>query len=379
MNPYLLVNGNFVPGNGMDMPNLALAKYLAEQDKEVHLVTHKAEDALARRPNVTIHHVPKPANSYLLAAPVLDRTGRYWASQIAARQGSVLVNGGSCRWGDVNWVHYVHAAYRPGRAGSTLRVLKNECAHWAFRAYERAALRQARIVITNSERTRLDVIEHFGIPAERVHTVYYGIDEERFRPLTEDEREHARAMLGWSSGKPIVAFIGALGDRRKGLDKLFAAWKKLCADPQWDADLAVVGAGAELPVWKARAAAAGLKQRIHFMGFRDDVPTILAACDALVAPTRYEAYGQGVHEALCCGLPALVTRTAGVAERYPIELQGLLIPDPENVDDLVEQLRAWRNCAQNYRMAVASLSQKLRKHTWNHMAAQIVKLVEAVT
>lgn len=378
MNPYLLVNGNFVSTNGMDMPNLALARYLAERDEEVHLVTHRAEETLASRPNVTVHHVPKPADSYLLAAPVLDRIGRRWAAKIAAHRGRVLVNGGNCRWGDVNWVHYVHAAYRAPRAGSRLRVLKNECAHQIFLRYERAALKRARVVITNSERTKRDVIEHLGVAQERVHTVYYGIDALKFHPPTVEERANARSVLGWGSERPVVAFIGALGDRRKGLDKLFAAWKVLCGDRHWDADLAVIGAGAELPVWKERAAQAGLQTRFHFMGFRNDVPTILAACDALIAPTRYEAYGQGVHEAICCGLPALVTKTSGVAERYPVELQDLLIPDPENVSDIVEGLRAWRNRTDAYRVLVASLSERLRAYTWNQMAGQIVKLIESV-
>ena len=52
-----------------------------------------------------------------------------------------------------------------------------------------------------------------------------------------------------------------------------------------------------------------------------DVPNLLRAADCLVAPTRYEAYGLGVHEALCCGLPGIVSADAGVAERYSPELQ----------------------------------------------------------
>jgi glycosyltransferase involved in cell wall biosynthesis len=377
MNTYLLVNGNFVQGNGMDMPNLALAGYLAERGAEVHLVTHRAEATLASRANVTVHLVPKPANSYLLATPVLDGIGRRWASRIASRKGSVLVNGGNCRWAGVNWVHYVHAAFDPPRAHGALRTLKNEYAHKTFLARERAALRQACLVITNSERTRRDVIEHLDVSPDRVHTVYYGIDPERFRPPTAVERVEARAALGWPDDRPVVAFIGALGDRRKGLDTLFAAWQKLCASAQWDADLVVVGTGAELPAWETRAAQAGLQDRIRFLGFRKDVERILAACDALVAPTRYEAYGQGVHEALCCGLPALVTRDAGVAERYSAELQELLIPDPQNVDDLVARLQDWRRRATDYRNALLPLSEQLRAHTWNHMAAQIAQLIES--
>lgn len=378
MKSYLLVNGNFVPANGMDMPNLALARFLARTDADVHLVAHRAEPGLVSRPNVTLHSVPKPANSYLLAAPFLDHIGRHWASKLSGRDGCVVVNGGNCRWGDVNWVHYVHAAYRQTYAGVTRQMLKNRCAHSTFLAYERAALRRARIVIANSERTRRDLIEHLNVADERVHTIYYGVDSVRFRPPTREERNRARRALGWLDGKPIVAFIGALGDSRKGFDKLFAAWKILCSDPRWEADLVVIGAGFELSAWKERAREAGLQNRIHFMGFRDDVPTILAACDALAAPTRYEAYGQGVHEALCCGLPALVSEGAGIAERYPPELGELLIPDPDDTGDLVERLRAWYNRAEEYSRLVSSLSQKLRAHTWDMMAEQVAGLMNPV-
>jgi glycosyltransferase involved in cell wall biosynthesis len=375
MKPYLLVAGDFVLTGGMDMANFALARYLAEQDNEVHLVAHRVAQDLAGHPNITVHHVPKLAGSYLLSAPLLDHIGRYWASRILALKGRVLVNGGNCRWGDANWVHYIHAAYRPRVAGSILRYLKSRYAHRRFLADERAVLRRARIIIANSERTKSDMVERLKMPAHRIHTVYYGIDRDCFRPPSADERACAREALGWLDMKPVIAFVGALGDRRKGFDTLFEAWKALCVDPQWDANLAVIGTGAELPAWKARTESAGLKSRIHFLGFRHDVPKILAGCDALVAPTRYEAYGLGVQEALCRGLPALVTRTAGVAERYSAELQNLLIPDPEDVTDLMNRLRSWRARAADYRIALTTLAQRLRSRTWDDMAAQIVNII----
>lgn len=377
MKPYLLVTGDFAQTGGMDMANYALACHVAEQGNEVHLVTHRAAEDLAARPNLAVHRVPKPAGSYLLAGPLLDHFGRYWAARIAARGGRVVVNGGNCRWGDINWVHYVHAAYVPQCAGSAMRKLKSLWGHQRFLADERESLRRARVVITNSERTKRDVVERLSIPVDRVHTVHYGIDGDRFHPPTAEERATARAMLGWPNGKIAVGFVGGLGDRRKGFDTVFTAWKMLCADSQWDADLAVIGAGSDLRLWKSLAIQVGLDSRIHFLGFRRDVSTVLTACDALVGPARYEAYGLGVQEALCCGLPALVTRTAGVAERYPPELHDLLIPDPDDAADLAKRLRDWRARAETYRAAVASLSQRLRAHTWDHMAAQIVDIIEA--
>ena len=82
---------------------------------------------------------------------------------------------------------------------------------------------------------------------------------------------------------------------------------------------------------------------LAFLGFRNDVPKILALHATLsLLRRRYEAYGAGVHEALCCALPSLVTSTAGVAERYPDELRPLLLEDPESADELVAALWRWR-------------------------------------
>lgn len=374
MKPYLLVAADFVQTGGMDIANFALAHFIAEQGHDVHLVTQRAAEQLTNKPNIIVHRVPKPAGSYLLAEPLMNRIGRFWAAKVTAQGGRVLVNGGNCRWGDINWVHYVHAAYRLQSAGGALSSLKNQCKHQVFLREEQAALRRARIVITNSERTKRDVIEHVGVPAERVHTVYYGIDEHNFHPPTADERDAARKMLGWPDGKPMVAFIGALGDRRKGLDTLFAAWEVLCADRRWDADLVIVGTGAELHAWRIRAADAGLKSRVHFLGFRSDVPTILAACDALVAPTRYEAYGLGVQEAICCGLPAFVTRSAGVAERYPADLADLLLDDPPNAADVSRRLRSWRSNIDHWKDRLLPLTTTLRRYTWADMAGRIVSI-----
>jgi len=69
----------------------------------------------------------------------------------------------------------------------------------------------------------------------------------------------------------------------------------------------------------------GLGDRLDFLGFRQDVPNLLRSADGMVAPTRYEAYGLGMQEAICCGMPAIVSEDVGIAERYPINLKSLLL------------------------------------------------------
>ncbi len=378
MKPYLLVTGDFVKTGGMDQANYSLATYLANQGGDVHLVAHRVDPTLLNYGNITWHSVPKVANSYFLSGFLLDRIGRFHAQKIQQQGGRVLVNGGNCQWGDINWVHYVHAAYRPESRVNPLQQAKHTLANHHFRQTERQALQAARLVIANSSRTQADLVNYCGIAPEKIFRVYHGVDPTIFYPVTESERQHRRRQLGWKLDRPILIFLGALGDRRKGFDTLFAAWQHLCADVNWQADLIVIGRGAELPQWQQRSHKAGLGDRIQFLGFRQDVPDLLRAADCLVAPTRYEAYGLGVHEALCCGLPALVSATAGVAERYPESLQDLLLRDASDVNHLIDRLYHWNKHAEFYKEIVRnSLSNELRIYTWEHMSELIINIVDS--
>jgi glycosyltransferase involved in cell wall biosynthesis len=290
----------------------------------------------------------------------------------------VIVNGGCCRWGDVNWVHYVNAAHRPQVRRGMVRWLASEWNHHRWVNDERLALTQARVVIANSHRTRRDLIERVGVDPDRVHVVYLGVDADRFAPPTPAQRAQARReLLGIADDRPIVAFIGAMSDRRKGFDIVFDAWTILCRDAarSWDAQLLVIGAGSEVRAWQSAAAAAGVESRVRFLGLRDDVHEILRACDLLVAPTRYEPYGLSVHEALCCGVPAMVSESAGVAERYPATLSGWLLPDRLTPAALAARLRNWQRGAIGGLHELPALSDTLRAHNWDQMAAEISRLI----
>lgn len=376
MNRYLIVTGDFVTTGGMDRANHALASFLADRGDEVHLAAFRASEDLIARPNVTFHHASKPLNTYLLGSPMLARLGRSVAKEVASRGGRVVTNGGNCDWPDVNWVHYVHAAWPPTTSGGPARRLK---AAWSNRRnlkLERERVGRARLAIANSERTRRDMISLLNVHPDRARTIYLGVDAERFRPPTDAERVEARSRMGWGDDRPVVAFVGAMGDRRKGFDTLYAAWKTLSADSSWDARLAVIGAGASLGEWKARAEAEGLSRSIEFLGFRRDVPDVLAACDALASPVRYEAYGLNVQEALCMGLPSFVSSDSGVAERYPESLSGLLLPDPDDAADLAARLKSWRSQTDVMRRAVAPLGESLRARTWAVMAREIAAAID---
>jgi len=383
--PWLLAAGDFVVTGGMDAANHALAAYLARSGRETHLVAHRVAPDLAALPGVHVHRIPRPLGSHLLGFPLLAWGARRHADlqsgAAAHRRGRplrelvTLSNGGNFL-GRATWLHYVHAAYRPEIAGRPLRRLVELAARRKALADERLAVRAAETIIANSQLTARHAVELLGAVPARVHTVYYGVDPARFRPPSPEERARARMALRLEEGAPALVFVGALGDRRKGFDTLFDAFAFLCSEPGWDATLLVLGAGGELEEWKRRAEAKRLGRRIRFLGFRDDVREVLFACDGVVAPTRYEAYGLAVHEALCTGLPAVVSRAAGVAERIPPPLDGLLLDDPEDAGELAGRLLAWRAGVEAHRAAALELSAALRGWTWDQMAARIVDIVE---
>ncbi len=376
--PWVIVAAGFHFRGGMDKANASLARFLAARGTPLYLVGHDFDAEFESAPTVTIERVSKPGSSFMLGEWLLGARGRKVARAVLARSpdARVVVNGGNCIWPDINWVHYVHRAWPASASGmplwSSLKVrLQGLLARWR----EKAALQCARVMLANSERTRRDLIDHLGLAPERVYTVYLGSDYHS--PASQEERVRARQWLGKDQSRPIVAFVGALGyDSRKGFDTLFAAWQQLCTDPLWDADLVVAGEGRGSAIWRDAVTAAGLTHRITMLGFTERVDQLLAAADLLVSPVRYESYGLNVQEALCRGVPAIVTASAGVAERYPAELRDLLLNDPQNARELAARLRAWRADMSQWRERIEPLAQMLRLRTWDAVSREIVEVAE---
>jgi glycosyltransferase involved in cell wall biosynthesis len=375
MTRWVVAAGDFTPLGGMDRANYALAQHLAAAGREVHLVAHRVWPPLAAMPGVVVHRVPRPFGSHLLGAPLLSHA----ASTIAAPLGPaarLLANGGNTRWHAPTWIHYVHAAHAPQVAAGLRARATTLTGRQMFLARERDALTRASTIICNSRRTAADLERCYGIHPDRVRVVYYGTDADTFGAVTSAERTAAQHALGLDPSRRAALFVGALGDRRKGFDLLLEAWRRVSAAHDWHVDLVVVGAGAEVDRWQRRVSDAGLSTRVHFLGFRPDIARVIAACDLLVHPARYEAYGLGVHEALSRGLPVIVSSSAGVTERIPADFGPLLLPDPPTVHDLVARLGVWHTDAAQWRARAAAAGAALRRRSWDDMARDIVQIVE---
>ena len=355
----------------MDRANLALAEYLAKTDdkSKVHLVGHRISESLLQFPNIKFHKVPKLLQSNWLGEPLLNMYGQSVARKL--QQPCVIVNGGNCRTNltSINWVHYVHGAWDPSfvstRKSSFLSDSKQRMSHQSALRHERIALSQSPLMIANSHLTKRQIVNIYQIDPSRIKVVYYGTDSEEFSPVTPEERDLARSELNLDHNRPVIVFVGALSDSRKGFDILYDAWERVGRKSGWDGELIVVGSGKLVSYYESLQRSGSGPKGIRFLGFRNDVRKILAGSDLLVSPTRYEAYGLNVHESLCRNIPVLVSPSAGVAERFPKSQADDPFQMTLDGHNLAEKLIHWRNHQSKYAEKATQAGEILRKYSWD--------------
>jgi UDP-glucose:(heptosyl)LPS alpha-1,3-glucosyltransferase len=191
-----------------------------------------------------------------------------------------------------------------------------------------------RAVICNSRMVRDEIRARFGIPVEKLHVIYSGIDLDAFHPGLRAHRAALRSRLGIADSAPVVLFVGS-GFERKGLGALLEAFAALGSD----AHLLVVGADAGLKRYETLASRLGIEPRVHFAGGQNDVKPWYGAADVFALPTLYDPFPNAALEALACGLPVVTSASCGAAELIRDGGNGFVCRDALDVDSLGEALR----------------------------------------
>lgn len=194
-----------------------------------------------------------------------------------------------------------------------------------YRLIERSAGPLAAKIITVSEFDRRLALEAGVSTADRLVTVYNGIDDVPLALRAEPGRRPVRLIM--------VARFGAQKDH----PTLFRALAGLTDEP-WELDL--VGDGPQMPQAKAMAGSLGLGDRIRFLGQRKDVGELLANAQVSVLATNWEGFPLSILESMRAGLPMVATDVAGVAESVTDGESGYLVPrgDADLLRDRIRRL-----------------------------------------
>lgn len=189
---------------------------------------------------------------------------------------------------------------------------------------ERLAATYTDRLITNADAITEDYLRRsIGHPGQYT-TVYSGIDIDQFQTA-----EPASDVTG--SGVRILS-VGRLADG-KGFEDLLAALHRL----ESSFSAYIVGDGPLREELEDDIDARGLSDQVHLLGYRDDVASIMAACDVFVLPSYREGTPRVITEAMASGLPVVSTDIAGIPEQVVDGENGFLIA-PGNIEGLTDRL-----------------------------------------
>jgi glycosyltransferase involved in cell wall biosynthesis len=230
---------------------------------------------------------------------------------------------------DVVHTHLVHADVYGGAAAALRRARLVSTKHnddpfrtGPFRYVERGLTRLADHVLTITESLRRFNVEQVGLPAAKVTTVHYGLDEP---PAAWGENPPDPVP----EGAPVLLSVSRL-TAQKGIDVALRALPRV-REQVPGAWLVVLGEGPDRAALEALAAELGVADAVHFPGRVPDVAAWLRRADVLVHPARWEGFGLALLEAMLSSLPVVASRVSSIPEIVAEGETGLLVPpdDPE--------------------------------------------------
>jgi glycosyltransferase involved in cell wall biosynthesis len=172
---------------------------------------------------------------------------------------------------------------------------------------ERWATRRADRFVCVSQSVA-DFCRQRGFAGEKLVVIPNGVDVGRWKTAAPADL----TKFGVRAGRRAIVFVGRL-DRQKGLAEFFTVLKD-AFDAAPGYDLLLVGAGPERERLVQAAQQQGIADRVHFAGWQANVPAIVAACDLVVLPSRWEGMPNAILEAMAAGKPVVATQTEGVSE-----------------------------------------------------------------
>ncbi|NJD61926.1 MAG: glycosyltransferase family 4 protein, partial [Deltaproteobacteria bacterium] len=174
--------------------------------------------------------------------------------------------------------------------------------------------------ITTGEMIREHLLAE-GIPADRVVSIPTGVDPERFSPAVDGTG--IRKEFGMAQGAFVVSMVGVLRSWKR--HDLFLEAVRLLKGRGIPVRALVAGEGPQREKVAAAIRQQGLSDTVTMTGYREDVPEILAASDAIVLPSdRFEGVPQVILQALAMGRPVIASPIGGIPEVVHAEKTGLL-------------------------------------------------------
>ncbi|MFZ1936276.1 MAG: glycosyltransferase [Thermoguttaceae bacterium] len=187
-------------------------------------------------------------------------------------------------------------------------------------AIDRQLARRCRGVVVNSEGVRDFYVQH-GAPADRVRVIPNGV---AIPPPPGTTRRQLLAELELPDNARLIGLVGRLWPQKRVKDAIWAAdLLKVVRD---DAHLLVIGDGPQRDRLLRFRDQVRIRDKVHFLGQRGDVPRLLPHFDLLWSTSGYEGQSNAILEAMAAGVLVVATDIPGTRELVVPGETGYLIP-----------------------------------------------------
>ncbi len=205
---------------------------------------------------------------------------------------------------------------------------------------DKMTLSWANGVIANSNAVKAGYIKHTGIPEDKVHVIPNGLDLERFKQHTAEQKEKAgntdlRAELGIDPDIPIIGQVANLSTKKDHLNLLKAL--RIVADKGISFMALLIGSGYTEPQIDAAMNELQLHGYVKKLGYRHDVERIVNEIDVLTLSSYEEGMPIAILEAMAAHKPVVSTRAGGIGEVVADGKTGILVPI-RNSEELAKAL-----------------------------------------
>ena len=180
------------------------------------------------------------------------------------------------------------------------------------------------------------LVKKSRFPADKVVVIENGIDTDRFRPNNDTTR--LRRALGLGLTTPVVGIVAALRPEKN--HELFLEVARRVRQEISDALFLIVGDGPRRLELERLAEESGLRDAVHFLGTRSDIPELLNLFEVNLLTSHNEANPVSILEAMSTGTPTVATDVGSVAMSVVEGKTGYLAPpgDAQKMAQRVVQL-----------------------------------------
>lgn len=190
------------------------------------------------------------------------------------------------------------------------------------------------LLTINHEDFHLANKHHFKAKSiEHVHGV--GVNTDLYKPIDEVNKMKLREALGYKP-KDFIMFYAAEFNENKNQKLIIEALARI-KNQALHVKVLFAGDGPLLQECIKLASQLGVDQRVEFLGFREDIVSLLHISDMAVASSKREGLPVNIMEAMACGLPVLATMNRGHKELIHDEKNGYII-SPDHIDLFAEKM-----------------------------------------